>query len=162
MIIVLPNVTGPNSFIPIILCLLQAWLQLHWLYLHTSSHDCWLNFLFCSTNSIKSEFQMEAFQFRSRSAYHMKACDVTWRGDWPWEYWQAPRALCETSTVNHHSQKPPLCSPLQQLFWVFFLLMDLCRHEFQTHNGWFKLYSFIIPNPILIIHKHCKVSVCQT
>lgn len=23
---------------------------------------------------------MEAFQIRSRSAYHMKACDVTWRG----------------------------------------------------------------------------------
>ena len=34
-------------------------------------------------HSIKLEFQMEAFQIHSRSAYHMKACDVTCRGDWP-------------------------------------------------------------------------------
>lgn len=107
-VFILPNVTGPNSFLPVILRFLQVRLQLCWLYLHTSPHGCWLNFLFCSTNSIKLEFQMEAFQIRSRSAYHMKACDVTWWGDWPWEYCRAPSALSKTSTITHHSQKLPV------------------------------------------------------
>lgn len=33
---------------------------------------------------------MEAFQIRSRSAYHMKACDVTWRWEWPSECTDQP------------------------------------------------------------------------
>lgn len=52
----LPVVTEPNGFFPVILCTLQTSLQFCCLYLHASSHDCSLNFLFCSANSIKLEF----------------------------------------------------------------------------------------------------------
>lgn len=100
----LPNVPWLSRFLPLIVRSPPARQQFRWLLLHTSSHGCWLNFLFRGANSIKLEFSNGSLPDSQQIGVSHESmwCHMSrdWDWDWPGEYRQAPGAMQRTSATQ--------------------------------------------------------------